>query len=79
MAKAVDPFGSRKRPRGADPVLSGVDRQRLLDDLICPRDDRLRNGEAECLSGSEVDHEVEFSRLFNGQVGGLCPFRILAT
>ena len=37
------------------------------------------NGEAERLSRLEIDHEIEFCRLFNRNIARLCPRRILST
>src|SRR5262249_36230969 len=42
----------------------------LLYHLIRPQQQRRRDGEAEGLSGLEVDDELEFRRLLDGQVGG---------
>ena len=33
-----------------------------------------RNGDAKCLSGLEVDHKLELSRLHNWQIGSLLTF-----
>src|SRR2546425_8658892 len=37
----------------------------LLDHLIRLEEDRLRNRQAECLSGLEVDHQLELRRLLH--------------
>ena len=43
----------------------------LLDDLIRPREHRRRDREAKGLRSFEVDDQLEFRRLLNGQVRGL--------
>jgi hypothetical protein len=43
----------------------------LLDDLICPQQQRLRNRKSECLRGLHVDHRLEPGRLLDWQVGRL--------
>ena len=42
-----------------------------LDDVICPQEKRLRNGEAERLGGFEIDDELDLAGLLDWQVGGL--------
>ena len=39
---------------------------RLLDHHIGSGEQRLRNGEAECLRGLEVDYQLELGRLLHG-------------
>jgi 7-cyano-7-deazaguanine synthase len=43
----------------------------LLNDLIRPRQHRLRDRETERLGGLEVDDQLELRRLLDGQVAGL--------
>ena len=43
----------------------------LLDDLVGPLEQRLRDGEPERLGGLEVDDQLELGGLLHGQVGGL--------
>ena len=43
----------------------------LLDHLIRPQEDRLRDREPKGLRGLQVDHELEFGGLLDGKVGGL--------
>src|SRR4030095_1293370 len=42
----------------------------LFDDLVGPQQQRLRNREAECLGGLEVDDQLELRRLLDGEIGG---------
>ena len=51
-----------------------VHRSSLLDHLVCGRQQRFRDGEAERLGGLEVDDEIEFGRLQHRQVGRLLAF-----
>src|SRR6476661_4275638 len=46
-----------------------LSRGQLLDDLRGLHQDRRRDGQSERLGGLEVDHEVEFRRLLDRQVG----------
>ena len=43
----------------------------LLDHLVGEREQRRRDFEAERLRSLEIDHQLEFARLYHGQVGGL--------
>ena len=43
----------------------------LLDDLIRPQQQGLRDGQAEGLGGLHVDHQLEFRRLLHRKVSGL--------
>jgi hypothetical protein len=45
------------------------------DDLIRPEQEPRGNREAEGLGGGEIDHQLERSMTFHGQVGGLGAFR----
>src|SRR5436190_2097879 len=60
---------SRPRPRLA-PVIRTVD-MRLLYDAVGGGDQGARQGEAQRLRGPGVEHEAEFRRLLDRQVGGL--------
>ena len=42
-----------------------------FDDLIGAHQDRLRHGEAECLCGREIDHQLEPCGLLDRQIGRL--------
>src|SRR5262249_56840131 len=44
---------------------------RLLDDLVGPADQLLREGEAEGPGRFQIDDEVELGRLLYGKIGGL--------
>src|SRR5678816_4572945 len=44
---------------------------RLLNDLVSPKQQRLRDGEAKRPRRLHVDHEIELGRLFDGNVRGL--------
>ena len=39
---------------------------------------RGRHSDSECSRGLEIDHQLEFGRLHNRQVGGLAPLRIFS-
>jgi hypothetical protein len=58
------------------PIATNAPQQKasLFDYLIGARKQRTRDGEAECLGGFEVDHELELGRLFNRQITRLCTF-----
>src|SRR5947209_14304911 len=43
----------------------------LSDQLICPKQERLRDRQPEGLGGLEVDDELELAGLLDRQVGGL--------
>ena len=43
----------------------------LVDHLVRPQQQRLRDREAERLGGLEIDDQLEFRRLLDGQIGGL--------
>jgi hypothetical protein len=51
----------------------------LLDDLIRPNQERLRDGDAKRLGGLDVDDQLELRGLLDGQIAGLRPFKILST
>src|SRR4030095_1693428 len=52
-------------------------RPSLLDDLIGPLQQRLRDGEADRLGRLEVDDQLELRGLLDGQVAGLGAFQDL--
>jgi hypothetical protein len=52
---------------------------RLLDDLVCPPQHRLRNSQAEGLCGLEIDHELKLRNLFDGKVCRLRTSEDLST
>src|SRR5207245_10443169 len=43
----------------------------LLDHVVRPHQQRLRDGEAQRLRGLHVDYQLEAGRLFDGQIGGI--------
>ena len=43
----------------------------LLDHLVGAAEERGRNRDAKCLGSLEVDHQLEFRRLLNGEITGL--------
>ena len=43
----------------------------LFDHLVSARKQCRRYGEAECLGGVQVDHQLEYRRLLRRKVGGL--------
>src|SRR5262249_8296118 len=51
--------------------------EELLDDLVRPRQDRLRDREAEGPGRLEVDHQFELRGLLDGEVGRLGTFQDL--
>jgi len=54
-------------------------RQRSLNDLIRPEQKRRRHRETQHLRGPHIDHELELRWLFDGEIAGLVPLRILST
>ena len=59
----------RRRPRWSS--------MGLLDGLVRPQQNRLRDREAERLGDLEVDHQLEPGRLFDREIGGLRAFTTL--
>ena len=47
----------------------------LFDHLVRADDERLRKGKAERFRSLEVEDQLEFRRLLDGKIGGLCPFQ----
>ena len=45
-------------------------REGLLDHLVGAGEERGWDGQAECPGGLQVDHQLEFGRLLDRQVGG---------
>jgi len=43
----------------------------LFNDLVRPKQHRLRGREADLLRGLEIDHELKLRRLLDWQLGGL--------
>src|SRR6266487_915600 len=72
-----------QRPRLASvnwdhaPARSHCFPRRSLNHLVRTQQQRLRDREAECLGGLEVDHELELGRLFDWQVTGFCALEDL--
>ena len=56
-----------------------ANRPASLDDLVGAGEDRWRHGEAERLRGLEVDHQLEFRRLLDRQIGWLGAVEDLPT
>ena len=52
-------------------ALAGSRLRQLFNDLISAGKERRRHSEAECLSGLEVDHQLEFGRALHWKVSGL--------
>src|SRR5688572_24062492 len=50
----------------------------LLDDLIGPREDRLRKGKTERLRGLQVDGQLQFGHLLNRQLRGFSTLQDFA-
>src|SRR5262245_30063365 len=80
------PTGLRLSSEGRDPlttskVISYQARRRalgaLLDHLIRPQQQRLRDGKSQGRRRLDVDYQVELRRLLNGQVTGLGPLEDL--
>ena len=42
-----------------------------FDQLVGAQEERLRNRQADLLGGLEIDHQHEFGRLLDGEIGGL--------
>ena len=57
--------------------LAALVKHALLNDLIRTDQDRLRDRQAECLGGLEVDHQFVLRRLLHGQVAWLGSFEDL--
>jgi len=57
---------------GAAPSQGGLT-VRLLDDLVRPLQQRLRDRQTECFGGLQIDDQLELRPLY-GQVGGLRTF-----
>ena len=52
-------------PLGVTPRLVGKGERRSLEHLVCPQQQRRRNGQAECFGGLEVDEELELRGLLD--------------
>src|SRR6266852_2669198 len=63
-------FGTRWKPREGPGVVS-------LDDLVRPRQHRLRDCQAEGLGGLEIDGQLELRRLLDGKLCRLGTFEDL--
>src|SRR5262249_61805627 len=48
-----------------------------FDHLVGERDDPRRDFEAECFRGFQIEDELEFGRLLNWKVGGVCTLEDL--
>src|SRR6266446_5584507 len=49
-----------------------VSSSRSFDHLVGAREQRRRDGEAECLSRGQIDNEIEFGRLLDRKIARLC-------
>src|SRR4030095_3861592 len=49
----------------------------LLNNVVCSHEDRLRDRQAQRLRGLEIDHQLEFGRLLDGELRGLGPLEDL--
>ena len=49
----------------------------LLNDLVCPLQQRLGDCEAECRRRFEIDHKLELSGLLNRKIAGLSTLQDL--
>jgi hypothetical protein len=58
------------RPSGLNTRYSALS----FDDLVRPRQHVLGNSQSDLLGCIQVDDELEFLRLFHGQIGGLARF-----
>jgi hypothetical protein len=65
------PFGGDLDPCGRFNSQARLVAVSLFDDLIRPRQQRRRDGEAEGLGGLEVNHQLECRRLLDGEVSWL--------
>jgi hypothetical protein len=64
--------GSAQRVQPREP---GIGAQTLFDELVGTHKDAVWNRESKCLSGLAVDHQLEFRRLFNRQIGRTGTFQ----
>ena len=66
-----------RRLSGVCPIFGECDKIRtrvgLLDDLVGARKQRWWYSYAERLGGLEIDHKLEFGRLFHREIAGLRP------
>jgi hypothetical protein len=67
LSQPVEPPSARQR---LTPSAGIDDGEPSLNNLICGRQQRFRDGEAEGFGGLEVYHELEFGRLLDRQIGG---------
>jgi hypothetical protein len=51
--------------------------QNLFDDAIRPRQHVRWNRQTDLLGGFQIDHELEFRRLLDRKISGLCAFENL--
>jgi hypothetical protein len=67
-------------PHDDEPVRQFATGKHLLDDLICPRERGWGNRQAQRLRGVEIDNQLEFGGLLDGQVrAGFAPLKIRST